>query len=361
MKNRPSVHQVMESCSYGDAIGNMALDHRNELREAGFKSEIYAVRIHHLLSGKVKTIPQLQEDISKDDVLIYHFSIGSEVSKLIHTLPNRLVLHYHNITPAEFFRKFHDVLMRQCALGREELKGFVKRTDLALASSGYDRQELISYGFAKTDMIPIRINKDRLIKNRSISVEMRYDDKKTNCLFVGRVIPNKKIEDVIKAFHLYKRQFDKSARLFITGSYKSFEIYLHWLQRLTKKLGIADDVIFTGHVSDEELAAYYRIADLFLMMSEHEGFCVPLMESFIQDIPVIAYEAAAVGETMHGGGILLSKKDYGMIAELMNALMTSEKYRNMVLESQKEALGKYIEESKKKALPEVIENLLAEN
>jgi glycosyltransferase involved in cell wall biosynthesis len=359
MKRKPAIHQVMETCSYGDAIGNMGLNHRSELRKYGYDSEIYAGKIHPLLSGDVKTIPQFNEELQDDDIIIYHFSIGSEISKILHSLPNRLILYYHNITPPEFFKGFHDVLMRQCSLGREELKNFAKRTDLAVAPSDYNRLELVEYGFMKTATIPVSINRERLLKNRSVSVETIYSDSKKNILFVGRVIPNKKVEDVIKSFHLYKRQYNSSSRLFITGSYKSFEGYLDWLSRLVKKLGLKDDVIFTGHVSDEELAAYYKLADVFLMMSEHEGFCVPLIESFLWGIPVIAYDAGAVGETLRGGGILLTKKDYTLIAELMNKLVTSVKYRKKVITSQREALEKYEKESGKKALPIVLDRFLA--
>jgi glycosyltransferase involved in cell wall biosynthesis len=358
MKTKPAIHQVMETCSYGDAIGNMGLNHRAELRKAGYISEIYAGKIHPLLSGDVKTIPQFRGDPKEDDIIIYHFSIGSNISRLVHSLPNRLVLYYHNITPPEFFRVFHDVLMRQFLLGREELKTFAQRTDLAVADSDYNRLELVAYGFRKTATLPVTVNRERLLKNHNISVEKMYRDRKANFLFVGRVIPNKKVEDVIKAFHLYKRQYNPASRLFITGSYKSFEGYLDWLRRLVKKLRLREDVIFTGHVSDEELAAYYKLSDVFLMMSEHEGFCVPLIEAFLWDIPVIAFDAGAVGETMRGGGILLAKKDYAMIAELVDKLMTSNVYRQTVIASQQGALKKYEKESGNKTLPVIIERFL---
>lgn len=349
----------METCSYGDAIGNMGLNHRYELRNAGYKSEIYAGKIHPLLSGDVKTIPEMLEDLQKDDIIIYHFSIGSELSKILYALPNRLILYYHNITPPHFFRGFHDVLMKQCSLGREELKSFVARTDLAVAPSNYNRLELAESGFKKTATVPVVLSREKLLKNTSVSVESVYNDKKTNVLFVGRIIPNKKIEDVIKTFHLYKQQYNPSSRLFITGSYKSFEGYLDWLRRLVKKLGLKNHVIFTGHVSDEELGAYYRIADVFIMMSEHEGFCVPLAEAFLWDLPVIAFDAGAVGETMRGGGILLAKKDFTMIAELIHKLIESTSYRETVIVSQREALSKLEKDSKKHSLPVIINKYLA--
>lgn len=358
MKKKPAIHQVMETCSYGDAISNIGLNHRAELRQYGYESEIYAGRIHPLLSGDVKTIPQFREDLKKDDIIIYHLSIGSELSRIVFPLKNRLVLYYHNVTPPEFFKGFHDVLMKQCSLGRVELKAFVPRTDLAVVSSDHNKRELTAAGFKRSVTIPVPIHPERLMKNVSPSVERLYSDGKENILFVGRVIPNKKIEDVIKIFHLYKNQFGQKSRLFITGSYKSFEGYLDWLRRMVKKLGIKDDVIFTGHVSDEELAAYYKIADVFLMMSEHEGFCVPLIEAFLWDIPVIAFEAGAVPETMRGGGILLARKDFSVIADLMNRLMTSRKFRNEVIESQQRAIKRYKEESDRITLPESIEKLI---
>ena len=145
-----------------------------------------------------------------------------------------------------------------------------------------------------------------------------YDDDWVNLLFVGRVIPNKRIEDVIRFFHAYKTYFNPRSRLLLVGAHSGFERYLSLLHHFIATIG-AKDVHLVGHVSNEELVAYYELADVFVCASEHEGFCVPLVESFHMGVPVIAYAATAVPSTMDGAGILYTDKDPLHVAGLINA------------------------------------------
>jgi hypothetical protein len=164
-----------------------------------------------------------------------------------------------------------------------------------------------------------------------------FDDEWTNVMFVGRVIPNKKFEDVIRAFHAYRVRHNPRSRLLLVGSYSGFERYLSMLQALVAGLA-TPDVHFLGHVSNEELTALYDVADLFLCASEHEGFCVPIVESFYKRVPVLAYAATAVPATMDGGGVLYDTKDPLDIARLMEAVLADDRIGNAVLESQDAAL-----------------------
>src|SRR5207237_5253518 len=148
----------------------------------------------------------------------------------------------------------------------------------------------------------------------------RFDDGWTNVMFVGRVIPNKKFEDVIRAFHVYRTRHNPRSRLLLVGSYGGFDKYLTMLHHIVAALG-TPDVHFLGHVSNEELTAVYDVADLFLCASEHEGFCVPLIESFYKRVPVVAYAATAVPATMDGGGVLYETKDPFEVARLMAAIL----------------------------------------
>ena len=144
----------------------------------------------------------------------------------------------------------------------------------------------------------------------------QFDDERTNVLFVGRMIPNKRIENVIRSFHAYQQRFNPRSRLLLVGSHGGFEKYLTMLHQLVATLGVSD-VHFSGHVSNEELTAYYEAADVFLCASEHEGFCVPLVEAMAADVPVLAYAAGAVPETLGGAGLLFAPKDLEVAAEML--------------------------------------------
>jgi L-malate glycosyltransferase len=169
-----------------------------------------------------------------------------------------------------------------------------------------------------------------------------FDDGWTNVLFVGRVIPNKKFEDVIRAFHAYRTRHNPRSRLLLVGSYSGFERYLAMLQGLIARLG-TPDIHFLGHVSNEELTALYDVADLFLCASEHEGFCVPLIEAFHKGVPVLAYASTAIPATMDGGGVLYESKDPLDVARLMEAVTSDSRIENAVVESQDAALGRLLQ------------------
>jgi len=160
-----------------------------------------------------------------------------------------------------------------------------------------------------------------------------FDDAWTNILFVGRVIANKKIEDLVRFFHAYQSRFNPRSRLLIVGAHSGFERYLAAIQHMAASLGTAH-VHFLGHVSDEELVAFYEIADLFLCASEHEGFCVPLVEAFYMGVPVLAYAATAVPSTMDGAGVLYDDKDPLHVAGLMDAILSDAALQDAVVEGQ---------------------------
>jgi glycosyltransferase involved in cell wall biosynthesis len=166
-----------------------------------------------------------------------------------------------------------------------------------------------------------------------------FDDDWTNILFVGRVIANKKIEDLIRVFHAYHTIFNSRSRLLIVGAQSGFERYAASLHQLVGTLG-ASHVHFVGHVSDEELIAFYECADLFLCASEHEGFCVPLVEAFYKQVPVLAYAATAVPSTMDGAGVLYHDKDPMHVAGLMDAIVSNEALQDLIVDGQCEAVDR---------------------
>jgi glycosyltransferase involved in cell wall biosynthesis len=336
------VHQVLATLGYGDAIGHEVLGIQRVLRDAGYDSEIFVETADRRLEHLTTDYRDMVGAIGAEDVLIHHFSIGSRASRTAYALPGRMALVYHNITPPEYFLGVHKDLVKLCFRGRRELTAYIPRCELALGDSEYNRQELEALGFPRTGVLPVVPDFTHLDLPPNTMTSEAFDDGWTNVMFVGRVIPNKKFEDLIRIFHVYRTKHNPRSRLLLVGSYSGFEKYLAMLHALVARLG-TPDVHFLGHVSNEELTALYDVADLFLCASEHEGFCVPLIESFYKQVPVLAYAATAVPATMDGGGVLYDTKDPFEVARLMDAILDDADVEDGVVASQDAALERLLQ------------------
>ncbi len=332
------VHQLLAALSYGDAIGNEALAIQAHLRKAGFESDIFAERVHPRMAHLARPLWDYEDVSSPETVCLFHFSIGSAAGRLIFHAPDRLVSIYHNITPAHFFLGFHPHLAGLCHHGRRELEAFAPRTALALGDSEFNRKELEEAGYPRTGVLPIVLDLASYKRPVSPVVRCLYDDDRTNVLFVGRIIPNKKIDDLVRVFACYQRSVNPRSRLLLVGDHRGHEKYYDRLQELVRDLRL-DEVVFSGHVDDDDLMAYYSVADVFLCLSEHEGFCVPLLEAMSFGLPVIAFDAGAVAETLRGGGLLLKAKQPEVVAELLHDVLTRPALREAVLATQERAIG----------------------
>jgi L-malate glycosyltransferase len=330
---------VLATLGYGDAIGHEVLGIQQALRQAGYDSEIFVETADRRLEPLTRDYRELVDASHPDNLLLHHFSIGSKASRTAYALQDRMTLIYHNITPPEYFVGVHGTLARQCFRGRRELQAYVDRCDLALGDSEFNRQDLEALGFPRTAVLPVVPDFAHLDRIPNRFVADQFDDEWTNILFVGRVIANKKIEDLIRMFHAYHVNFNPRSRLLIVGVFSLFERYLASLNELTAELKLSN-VHFTGHVSDEELVAFYEIADLFLCASEHEGFCVPLVEAFYKQVPVLAYAATAVPHTMDGAGVLFDDKDPRHVAALMDAILSDPALQDAIVEGQTAAVGR---------------------
>jgi len=332
------VHQLLAALSYGDAIGNEALEIQRHLRRAGHVSEIFAEKVHPRMAPLARPLWEYAAVSSPDTVCLYHFSIGSAAGRVAYRAPDRLVSIYHNITPAHWFVGFHPTLARLCHHGRRELAAFAPRTRLALGDSEFNRRELEQAGYAHTGVLPIVLDLAAYRRPASPVVRRLYRDGRVNVLFVGRIIPNKRIDDLIRCFAVYQRWLEPRSRLLLVGDQRGHERYFRRLQELVLALR-AEQVVFCGHVDDDELRAYYAVADLFLCLSEHEGYCVPLVEAMALEVPVLAYDAGAVAETLRGGGVLLRDKRPELVAELVHELTADAGLRRAVLATQRRALA----------------------
>ncbi|MES1255995.1 MAG: glycosyltransferase [Acidobacteriota bacterium] len=314
------VHQVLATLGYGDAIGHEVLGIQRVLRAAGYESDIFVETADRRLESMTYDYRHLIDVSHPDHLLLHHFSIGSRASRTAFALPDRMALIYHNITPPEYFVGVHRKLARQCFHGRRELRTYAGRCDLALGDSEFNRQDLEALGFPRTDVLPVVPDFSHLDGTPSRLLAGQFDDAWTNILFVGRIIANKKIEDLVRFFHAYHTFFNPRSRLLLVGAHGGVEGYLASINQLVAALGNAH-VHVCGQVSNEELVAFYDVADLFLCASEHEGFCVPLVEAFYKQVPVLAYASTAVPATMDGAGVLYADKHPLHVAALMDAIL----------------------------------------
>ncbi len=330
---------MLATLGYGDAIGHEVLGIQRVLRRAGYESDIFVQTADHRLEDLTRDYRDLLQASDPSNILIHHFSIGSRASRIAYAVPDRQILIYHNITPPEFFVNVHEQLAEQCFKGRRELGIYPARVDLALGDSEFNRQELDALGFSPTGVLPVVPDFSHLDLEPNDLIAKEFDDEWINIVFVGRIIPNKRIEDVIRYFHAYQRHFNPRSRLLLIGSYGGYEKYLATLQHLVARLG-ASNVHFTGHVSDAELNAFYEIADLFLCASAHEGFCVPIVEAFYKQVPVVAYSSTAVPSTMDGAGVLYTTQDPLEVAAIVDTVIDDQELADRIVIGQGAALDR---------------------
>ncbi len=329
------INQWVPAAHRGDAIGDSARRVRDLLRRLGHTADLYALTLDEELAGDVR--PFSDPATGRGDVTIFHFALPSPMTEAFARLDSCRVVQYHNITPAQFFAPYDPALFRLAALGRQELATLAGRVDLALGDSEYNRQELERLGFTRTGVMPIAVDFDRLRKApRRPALEKVFDDELTNILFVGRIAPNKRIEDHIRLAEYYKRYVDSEYRFIFVGRTDGVPRYYSMVRALVAQYRMLPErFLFVGPVPDDELATYYRTASAYVSLSEHEGFCVPLLEAMAMDVPVLAYAAGAVPDTMGGAGVLFAPKDLEHAAELLGMLVYEDEVRAPIIAGQR--------------------------
>lgn len=326
----PRIAILTPSITTGDAVSNDVLGMFETLRELGHETRIYA-------EGWTLTEPDIRSALKiknflrdPDDLLIYHYSRGWDFGlDLLRAVKYRTAIKYHNVTPPEFFEKFNQELVCMCLEGRKQLSAIARAgCDLYLSASAYNERELLHEGVAaaKSHVVPPFHHIDRL---DAIAADERvrgaYDDGKVNILVVGRVAPNKNHAALIEAFAAYHRDYNRQSRLLIVGKEElRLQTYNRWLREIAVHLQVAESVIFTGEVTDRMLKAYYEVAHLFLMTSEHEGFCVPLVEAMAMRVPIVAFGSSAIPDTVDGVGLVWSERNPYLLAESVNSIVSNE-------------------------------------
>jgi len=331
----PVVHQVLATFSRRDAIGEHAIRIQRTLASAGVGGGIFAATVN---PGAHEIGADLSElDCDPDDLLLYHASIGSPVADTVIDNHQPIIVDYHNITPAEYFRKWEPAIEAELALGRRQLRRLAIACRVGLADSSFNATELADAGCTHTAVAPILLD---LEPDPATTEQIRAAHPGPHWLFVGRIAPNKAQHDLIKTLAVHRRHIDPTTQLTLIGNTSSSR-YLTALKRLTHHLDCDNAVTFTGAVDNDTLAAHYQAADLFICLSEHEGFCVPLLEAMHHHTPIIAYDSTAVAETLGTAGLLLTDKRPLTVATAAHHLHTNPELRQQLDTNAQHQLTRY--------------------
>jgi len=336
-----SIHQLVASFRGGDAISNEALVIRRILRSWGCESEIFA-ETKIVPPGSKTEIHDLEAtgSIAPEDAAILHLSSGSKANLVFKDLPCRKALLYHNMTPPDYFRGLQEQVAAAMARGRRQLDQLAGVADVVMADSRFNARELEEAGYGKAEVLPLLLDFDAIDAKPDRKILKRFDDGKINILFVGRCVPNKRLEDAVSCLYYIRNYCDPEVRFIHAGSAVGMEQYHALLITFVRNLGLPG-VEMLGEVTQAELAACYKCATVFLCMSEHEGFCIPLIEAMAHDLPIVAYDAGAVADTLGGAGILCKQKRFDELAEMIVRVAKDEEFRTSVLAGQRRRLAEY--------------------
>ncbi|MEI6972127.1 MAG: glycosyltransferase family 4 protein [bacterium] len=336
------IHQFVAGFTNGDAISNEAVIMRRIFRSWGFDSDIFCEARRTLpgLRNDARDLAAYRDVAGPDDIVLLHLSIGSPANELFAGLSCRKAILYHNVTPPAFFERINSQVARALHAGVRQVKTLCGSADITMAVSRFNAGELEKMGYRDVKILPIILDMQQLRAAPDRRILRKFDDGLVNVLFVGRCAPNKKIEDILRALWFFQRTVETGSRLIMVGSHAGVEKYYHVLRVLERDLGLRN-VDFLGALPQASVNACYKSADIFLCMSEHEGFCIPLIESMVNDVPVMAYAAGAVPETLDGAGVLFDEKKFDMIGEMMGRLVSDGGLRRGVIDQQRARLARY--------------------
>lgn len=346
--------QIVCSLAYGDGVSKCLLMMKQVLDKYNYENLIMSQLVDQQVKEEVILFDNLKDiELAEEDIIIYHFCYGQALNYDIEGLPNRKIIVYQNVTPACFFRKLDDKAFELSLIGEYDAKQTVKHYLKCITMSAFSKTDLINMGWDKQDVsvIPlIQLPKQIECKPKEVNTE-----DEVCILFIGRIAPNKKHEDIISAFDYYRKNVNHNSRLTLVGKaeYTEYEEMLHRILQENQVEGVE----FTGHISNEELEELYAKADVFLCMSEHEGLCIPLLEAMERQVPVIAYNAAAIPDTMGDAGILVDNKNLEEISKYIERLTTDNEYRQEIIAKQNARLQYFRDYNIEEKLQEVLQEV----
>lgn len=316
------MHQLVAAVAPNDAVTGQALAWQGVMARWGVDGDVYAEHIHPDLAMRVRPISRFRDEASA--VTLLRYSIWSAAAEhALGVARERLAVWYHNITPSELLSAVNPHVATLCERGRRALPTVAAAAAFMIADSWFNSEELRAAGAEHVAVVPLLLD---LPKARPMAIPAPSH----TILTVGRVVPNKRIEDGIRAVALLRRRHLPEARLVVVGSAVGFERYREALEAFAAKLGVAGAVVFAGQVADEDRDRWYRQAGAYLCTSEHEGFCAPLVEALAHGVPIVARAAAAVPETVGSAGLLLPGPNAPLVAEALNAVLTDGAVREVL-------------------------------
>ncbi len=355
------VVQITPAFSIGDAVGENALAIHKFLSQKGIESRIMTPDIKTQHSAVEVLDLNFLKGLSQEDVVIYHIAVATPFAKEILKLNAKKIIISHNVTPPNFYLQFNPEISQLLQKTLDEIKFFVDnqdKIDAFIGVSEFNTLQLQELGAEKCYTVPLIIDWAKFEKKPNSFYMKLFSDDKVNLLFVGRIVPNKKIEDLIKVVFYYKEAISPRVRLIIAGNTKSLEPYTFALKDLAERFFLrSDEVVFTGWVTDEELIALYRVSDVFLSASEHEGFGVPFVEAMYFSLPIIAYDAGAVKETVGNGGIILKTKQPHIWGETIEELLKNQDLKETIIENQKKRISQLRSQRSEEKLLSIIGQL----
>ena len=328
-----AIHQLLSGFADGDAISHCALTLQEVVRGWGLASEIYVVdgRVAPAMQHLCRPLSDYQG--RPQDVAIHHYSIGSPAVATYLQTPARRIMIYHNITPPEYFAGFDDRVAAQLHEALGQLPEVVAKSHGCWADSAFNALDLAKAGCAAPRVFPLVFSNKPLDVSEDCRVMDKFQVKLTNILYVGRIAPNKRVETLIEAFYWYHKNLNPFSRLIIVGSDRSCPAYFEMLRMLIGDFDMAN-VCLEGFASPQGLPSYYRLADLFLSTSEHEGYCLPLLEAMYLGVPVLAHAIGGMPEAMAGAGVIYRNLKPAELAGLMHRVISDASLRDEVLASQ---------------------------
>lgn len=354
MEAKPRADQLLAGFADGDAISHHALLLRDALRRMGCASDIYAdpARVSPTLRSEFR--PLADYAATATDVCLFHFSIASPATAAYQTTKARKILIYHNITPADFFRGYDDRVVQQLTDARRQLAEMSRAAEAVWADSRFNADEVKELGIKQVEVVPLPLPRAMLDVPPDPLVINKFSQKLATLLFVGRIVPNKRVEDLIQTFAWYNRAINPYSRLLLVGSDESCPRYAAMLRLLVGDLDQAN-VCFEGFASPGGLTAYYRVADVYLSTSAHEGFGLPLIEAMYYGVPVVARATGGTPESMGAAGALYDDLSHPELAALIHRVISDAPLRADILASQK----RRVDEMLNRPLDQELRKLLA--
>lgn len=349
------VDQLLAGFAEGDAISSEALLLQESFRRLGHTSDIFVPP--GSVDSRVSSLcrPLAAYEAGKDDVVLYHYSIASVATEVFSCSQARRILLYHNITPAEWFQSFDDQVAADLRRAREELKQVVNLSDAVWADSAFNALELRGLGEDRVEVFPLAFSSRALDLPTEQPVLQKFTRPMTNILFVGRIAPNKCVEELILAFWWY-RKINPFSRLIIVGSDRSAPRYFTMLRMLAGEMHLPN-VCCELFASPAGLATYYSLSDVFVTTSRHEGYCLPLVEAMYKGIPVIARATGGMPEAMDGAGVLFDEMTPIELAELIHRVLSDSLLREEIIASQKRRISALLARNVDQELAELLSRL----